>query len=280
MPPAPDARASATVVGGGPAGLMAAETLAAGGVAVSVYEHMPSLGRKLVLAGRSGLNLTHSESLEEFIGRYGESADSLDHSIRRFDPSSLRAWCEELGQPTFAGSSGRVFPEAFRATPLLRSWLSRLDQAGVVAHTRHRWLSWAGADDAPPDPTHLRFAGADGSPVEVASDVVVFAMGGASWPRVGSDGGWVTEFERAGVTVARLRPANCGVIVTWTTDFLARFEGVPLKNVSVGMGEHCSRGDLVVTSSGLEGGPVYALSSAVRPARSHRWLRGRARPAP
>ena len=268
MPPAVDARASATIIGGGPAGLMAAENLAGGGLEVAVYDHMPSLGRKLLLAGRGGLNLTHSESLDRFVARYGASADRLRPSIQHFDPTALRTWCEQLGQPTFAGSSGRVFPEAFRATPLLRSWLSRLDHAGVTAHTRHRWLGWANAD-ATLDPTHLRFGRADGSTVDVWSDVVVFAMGGASWPWVGSDGGWVGEFHRAGVRVARLRPANCGVIVDWTTELLAQFEGAPLKNTSVSVGELRGRGDMVVTATGLEGGPVYALSAAIREQLDH-----------
>jgi uncharacterized flavoprotein (TIGR03862 family) len=269
MPLAADARASATIVGGGPAGLMAAEVLAGGGLEVAVYEHMPSLGRKLLLAGRGGLNITHTESLDRFIARYGASAGALRQSIEHFDPAALRAWCEQLGQPTFAGSSGRVFPEAFRATPLLRSWLSRLDHRGVTAHTRHRWLGWANVDGKL-EPTRLRFARSDGSTVEVSSDIVVFAMGGASWPRVGSDGGWVAEFERAGVEVTPLRPANCGVIVAWTTQFLAQFEGAPLKNTSVSLGELTTRGDMVVTATGLEGGPVYALSAAIREQLEHR----------
>lgn len=257
------AAATATVIGGGPAGLIAAQQLAEAGVAVTVYDHKPSVGRKFLLAGRSGMNITHSEPLSVFVERYGAAAPELRGALERFGPDALRAWCAELGEPTFVGSSGRVFPASFRSTPLLRAWLKRLDQLGVQFVLRTRWAGWA------PDGSH-RFVGPDGVEFGVRSDVTVFALGGASWPRVGSDGGWVPEFERAGIAVTRLRPANAGVRVAWTPDFVERHHGQPLKNVAVSVlsepDGQVVRGDPVVTRGGLEGGPIYAVSAAVRDA--------------
>jgi uncharacterized flavoprotein (TIGR03862 family) len=240
---------------------MAAEVLATAGVTVTVYEHMPSLGRKLLLAGRGGLNITHSESLDALIERYGAAAAWLDQSLRTFGPAELRAWCASLGEPTFVGSSGRVFPASFRATPLLRSWLARLRQLGVTIAVRHQWQGWT------PDGS-LQMQTPEG-PVHVRSDVTVLAMGGGSWPRVGSSGAWVDVVRSAGITVHPLRPANCGVRLPWSAQFAQRFAGVPLKNVAVTVDGVTVRGDAMVTSAGLEGGPVYAHSSAVRDRIDH-----------
>ena len=257
---------TATVVGGGPAGLMAAEVLAAAGVAVTVYEHMPSVGRKLLLAGRSGLNITHSEPFDDLLARYGSGADHLAAALRAFGPPELRSWCASLGEPTFVGSTGLVFPASLRATPLLRAWLARLASAGVSIEVRSRWLGWATTPDGAVDPRRSLFGRADGSTVEVNSDVTVLALGGASWPRVGSDGGWVAEFRRAGVEVGELRAANCGIRVDWTGLFAERFARVPLKNIAVVVAGRSVRGDAMVTSTGIEGGPVYVHSTAIRDA--------------
>ncbi len=264
-----DERATATVVGGGPAGLMAAEVLAASGMSVTVFDHMPSLGRKLLLAGRGGLNITHSEPTATLLGRYGPARSRLEPAIAAFDPAALRAWCADLGEPTFIGSSGRVFPASFRATSLLRAWLRRLAGSGVAFAPRHRWIGWDTSPSGALDPRSSRFSLADGGTASVSSDVNVFALGGASWPRVGSDGGWVDTFRRAGIAVNELRPANCGVRVDWSTDFVERFAGVPLKNVAVSVGGVSVRGDAMVTRSGLEGGCVYAHSRALREAIDH-----------
>ncbi|MEI8240333.1 MAG: TIGR03862 family flavoprotein [Actinomycetota bacterium] len=251
------AESTAAVIGGGPAGLMAAETLARAGVNVIVYDHMPSVGRKLLLAGRSGLNLTHSEPVDVLVGRYGDAAPRLEAALRSFDPSALRAWSADLGEPTFIGTSRRVFPSSMRATPLLRAWLRRLDGLGVTIETRVRWTGWA-------DEGRLLLQTADGAQRTVTADIVVFALGGASWPRVGSDGGWVTAFREDGVDVRPLRPANCGLVRPWSVRFLERHGGAPVKNVQLSAAGVVARGDLVITSAGLEGGPVYTVSSAVR----------------
>lgn len=244
---------TAIVIGAGPAGLIAAEVLAAEGCAVTVYEHKRSAGRKFLLAGRGGLNLTHTEPLDQFMTRYGPAQADLEPAIRAFPPDELRAWCAELGEPTFAGSSGRVFPESFRATPLLRAWLVRLASLDVRFEMGQRWLGWG--DDA----SVHRFS--DGtSTVEASADVTVFALGGASWPRVGSDGGWADAFTANGVALTPLRAANCGLVMGWSEPFLDRFAGVPVKNVSVDQ----TRGDIVITATGLEGGPIYAASRTVR----------------
>jgi uncharacterized flavoprotein (TIGR03862 family) len=256
--------ATATVVGGGPAGLMAAEVLATAGVAVTVYEHMPSVGRKFLLAGRSGLNLTHVEPIEQLLTRYGRGADRLEAAIRAFDPQELRSWSASLDEPTFAGSTGQVFPASFRATPLLRAWLRRLAELGVTIETRSRWLGWATTSDGQIDAGRSLFSTPDQSVAEVASDVILLALGGASWPRVGSDGGWVEVIRRAGIEVSELRPANCGMRVDWTEHFAERFAGVPLKNVAISVGEASVRGDAMITRHGIEGGPVYAQSAAIR----------------
>jgi uncharacterized flavoprotein (TIGR03862 family) len=249
---------SAAVIGGGPAGLMAAEVLAGGGAAVTVYERMPSLGRKFLLAGRGGLNLTHSEELERLLGRYGAAGPRLRAAIEALPPSALRAWAEGLGQPTFVGSSGRVFPQAMKASPLLRAWLRQLDGLGVQFKLRHHWKGW---DDA----GQLVFDAPEG-PVTVQADATVLALGGASWPRLGSDGDWVTPLTQAGVEVALLRPANCGFIAGWSEIFRSRFAGQPLKRIELTFGDHKVRGEAIVTQTGLEGGGIYALSAPLREA--------------
>jgi uncharacterized flavoprotein (TIGR03862 family) len=255
---------SATVVGGGPAGLMAAEMLAGAGLAVTVFEHMPSVGRKLLLAGRSGLNITHSEPIDDLLRRYGPKAGPLDAAVRAFGPHELRSWCASLGEPTFVGSTGQVFPASWRATPLLRAWLARLEQAGISIAVRHRWLGWATTPDGTPDPRRSLFGRADGTTVEMFGDVTVLALGGASWPRVGSDGGWVATFRQAGVDVTELRAANCGLRFDWTAPFIERFAGVPLKNVAVTVSGRSVRGDAMVTRDGIEGGPIYTQSAEIR----------------
>jgi uncharacterized flavoprotein (TIGR03862 family) len=249
---------TAAIIGGGPAGLMAAETLGRAKIAVTLYERMPSLARKLLIAGRGGLNLTHSEDLPRFLSRYGTAEQHLRDAILAFTPERLRAWSAELGQPTFIGTSGRVFPQAMKASPLLRAWLRRLDALGVKVALRHRWAGWAG-DGA------LVFE-TPGGVVRATPGATVLALGGASWPRLGSDGGWVDVLMREGIAVAPLRPANCGFRAAWSDRFRARFEGLPLKTIALSFGGQRVRGEAVITRDGLEGGAVYALSPALRDA--------------
>ncbi len=249
---------SVAVVGGGPAGLMAAEELAAGGAHVTVYDRMPSLARKFLLAGRGGLNLTHSEGLQPLLKRYGAAEARLRPLIEAFSPDALRAWCEALGQETFIGSSGRVFPKTMKASPLLRAWLRRLGSAGVKVKLRHEWTGWD-------EQGRLLLHTGDG-PVMVAADATVLALGGASWPRLGSDGGWVELLTRAGISLSPLRAANCGFLVDWTEHFKSRFAGEPLKRIGLSFGSESVRGEAVITAAGLEGGGVYALSAYLRDA--------------
>jgi hypothetical protein len=246
------------VIGAGPAGLMAAEVLAQGGLGVTVYDAMPSAGRKLLMAGRGGLNLTHSEPLPQFMARYREAAPKLAAAIDAFPPAALRAWAEALGQPTFVGSSGRVFPETFKASPLLRAWLRRLDAAGLQFAFRHRWIGWDGQG-------RLRFATPDGER-EIEAQASVLALGGASWPRLGSDGGWTDILAGKSVAVAALRPANCGFTVAWSEVFRSRFEGEPLKGIALAFGQSSVRGEAIITRNGIEGGAIYALSAELREA--------------
>ena len=249
---------SVAVIGAGPAGLMAAETLAAGGAQVTVHDAMPSAGRKFLMAGRGGLNLTHSEPLADFLKRYREAMPHLKAAVEAFPPDSLRAWSEALGQPTFVGSSGRVFPEAFKASPLLRAWLRRLDAAGVRFAFRHRWIGWDARGG-------LLFETPDG-PRTVNADAVVLALGGASWPRLGSDGAWMEILAAKGIAVAPMKPANSGFTVAWSNIFRDRFEGQPLKSVALTIGQHTVRGEAIVTRTGIEGGAIYALSAELREA--------------
>ncbi|MBV1797199.1 TIGR03862 family flavoprotein [Siccirubricoccus sp. G192] len=256
---------------------MAAEVLARGGANVTLLDRMPSLGRKLLIAGRGGLNLTHGEALPAFLARYGEAAPHLTPAIATFPPAALVAWCEGLGQETFTGSSGRVFPRALKASPLLRTWLARLAGLGVAIRTRHRWLGWDAAGGlafATPEatgtlasrgPIHAfgRSPPATG-PLSLRPAATVLALGGASWPRLGSDGAWTALLP--GVAIAPLRPANCGFTIAWSEVFRRRFEGQPLKRIALGFGGRVVRGEAVVTATGIEGGAVYALSAALREA--------------
>jgi len=246
---------TAAVVGGGPAGLMAAEVLATAGVAVTVYDQMPSVGRKLLMAGRGGLNLTHNEKLPVLLSRYGAARPWLDPIISAFPPEALVAWCNGFGQATFIGSSGRIFPTSMKASPLLRAWLGRLRNQGVAFRVRHRWAGWDTEGN-------LRFE-APGGAVSAAAAVTILALGGASWPRLGSDGGWAAYLPRL---LAPFRPANCGFQVEWSPHFRARFAGRPLKRLVVRFGSDIVRGEAVITQSGLEGGVIYALSARLRDA--------------
>ncbi len=258
MPDRKNVTKCAAVIGGGPAGLMAAERLALAGVKVTVYDRMPSLARKFLMAGRGGLNITHAEEFEAFIKRYGDASEHLLAAIESFSPAAMRNWCAALGQDTFVGSSGRVFPSSMKASPLLRAWLRRLASQGVEVKLRHVFRGWAANGD-------LEFEHA-GAPVKVRADAVILAMGGASWPRLGSDGGWADELRARGIAIAPLRPANCGFEVAWSEHLRARFAGSPLKNVALRFGGRNLRGECVIAAYGLEGGAIYALSALLRDA--------------
>jgi uncharacterized flavoprotein (TIGR03862 family) len=249
---------SVIVVGAGPAGLAAAEAIAKADRGTVVYDASASPARKFLLAGRGGLNLTHSEPLAAFLARYGKAAERLRPAIEAFPPDALRRWTAELGEDTFVGSSGRVFPRSFKATPLLRAWLRRLDGLGVELKPRSRFVGFG-------DHGALRFVSPGGEET-IEAAAAVFALGGASWPRLGSDGGWVQAFREAGIEVSPLRPANCGFIVAWSDILRKRFAGAPLKNVAFAHGDARVRGEAVVTETGLEGGAVYALSARLRDA--------------
>ncbi len=249
------------VVGAGPAGLAAAEVLASQGIAVILHERMPSPARKFLLAGRGGLNLTHSESLERFLDRYGPMRPQLEAAIRAFPPEALRTWCEALGLPTFVGSSGRIFPRSMKASPLLRAWLRRLDGLGVKLVTRSRWLGWE--DGA------LSFETPGGVVVE-RPDAAIFALGGASWPRLGSDGAWQAAFAAHGVDISPLRSANSGFHAAWSEKLRERFAGEPLKTAGFSFAGTTVRGEAMITRDGLEGGAIYALSRDLREAISAR----------
>ncbi|WP_236172488.1 TIGR03862 family flavoprotein [Pseudomonas pseudonitroreducens] len=254
----PLASRTALVIGGGPAGLMAAEVLASAGVQVELFDAMPSVGRKFLLAGVGGMNITHSEAREPFLSRYGKRAQTLAPLIEAFDNQALCAWIHGLGIDTFVGTSGRVFPSDMKAAPLLRAWLKRLREAGVVIHTRHRWLGWEvnGA---------LLIEGPEGQR-SVTADATVLALGGGSWQRLGSDGAWVPLLAERAVDIAPLRPSNCGFEVQgWSEFFRDKFAGAPVKPVALSLDDGAPRqGEFVVTAGGIEGSLVYALSSAIR----------------
>ena len=264
--PVPPAPAHVAIVGGGPAGLMAAEGLLAAGLAVDLYDTMPSVGRKFLLAGKGGLNLTHNETFEPFVSRYADRAPEVAAWLQHLDPAALRDWAAGLGVKTFVGISGRVFPDEMKAAPLLRGWLHRLRGQGLRLHMRHRWLGWTEADA----PTTLRFAAPRGD-VVAQPDAVVLALGGASWARLGSDGAWVPWLAARGVDLAPLQPANCGFDVGWSPYFAERFAGAPMKTVRLhfddGRGPAFDRqGEFVITAGGIEGSLVYAVSSRLREA--------------
>jgi uncharacterized flavoprotein (TIGR03862 family) len=249
---------SVAVIGAGPAGLMAAEVMAGAGLEVIVFDRMASAGRKFLLAGRGGLNITHSEALPRFLTRYGEVNSRLRAAIERFPPEATRAWCDELGQNTFVGSSGRVFPKAFKSSPLLRAWLRRLADLGVQFRRHHRWIGWDAAGA-------LLFETSEAA-VSVRPDACVLALGGASWPRLGADGSWVGLLAAQGIDVAPLRPANCGFVVPWSDFFRDRFAGHPLKRIALSFRGRTIRGEGMVTKLGIEGGAAYAFSAALRDA--------------
>jgi uncharacterized flavoprotein (TIGR03862 family) len=250
------------VIGGGPAGLIAAETLSAAGVKVTVYDRMPTLGRKFLMAGRGGLNLTHSEDLAAFRARYGEAAAWLAPMLESFSPADLIAWAQDLGQETFVGSSGRVFPRALKASPLLRAWLSRLADQGVELRLRRDWRGWNEAGE-------LIFATEGGAIETAAPDATVLALGGASWPRLGSTGAWAPLLAARGVAMAPFRSANSGFEIAWSKMFTERFAGEPLKNIALSFGDRTIRGEAMVAAYGIEGGAIYALAADLREALSN-----------
>lgn len=249
---------SIAIIGAGPAGLFAAERLAAAGLAVTVLDRMASPGRKFLFAGRGGLNLTHSEPLPRLLSRYEDATPALAAAITAFPPEALRHWAAGLGEATFTGTSGRVFPKSFKATPLLRAWLRRLEAAGVVFRMGHRWTGWNAAGA-------LTFE-APGGPVSTTPAATLLALGGASWPRLGSDGGWQQIIRAAGIPLAPLAPSNAGVTVPWSEMLLSRHEGAPLKGMAFTAGAITTRAEAVITRTGLEGGAIYALSAPLRAA--------------
>jgi len=252
---------SVAIIGGGPAGLMAAEVLIQGGARVDLYDAMPSVGRKFLMAGKGGMNITHAEPFFAFIERYGAHREQIKGMLQIFSPEALREWIHGLGISTFVGSSGRVFPTDMKAAPLLRAWLHRLRESGVNFHMRHRWTGWSDAGE-------LCFATPEGERT-VQTGAVVLALGGGSWPQLGSTGAWVPVLEKRGVRIAPLRPSNCGFDVGWSEHFSAKFAGHPLKTVVVSFTDAAGvaqrkQGDCMVTATGIEGGLIYALSAALR----------------
>ena len=249
--------ANIVVIGGGPGGLMAAESLCNAGHSVTVYEGKPTLGRKFLMAGRGGLNITHSEDLELFLTRYGSAQSHLESVIRDFTPDDLRRWCDLLGQETFTGTSGRVFPKALKASPLLRAWQDRMEKSGVRFMMRHEWRGWN-------DDGSLLFIDPENKTHHVTADATILALGGASWPKLGSDGAWVDVLKKDGIAISALRPANCGFVCKWSEIFSARFAGTPVKPVTITHSGATVQSEIMITANGVEGGGIYALSSAIR----------------
>jgi len=245
------------VIGAGPSGLMAAEKLAEKGYRVTVYDRMASPGRKFLLAGRGGLNLTHTDEPDEFMAQYREASSWLWPYIEEFSPDDLRDWCHGLGEDSFAGSSGRVFPKSFKASPLLRAWLRRLDALGVTFRARHDWQGWDSSGS-------LSFRLADGQVVGVKPDVTLLALGGASWPKLGADGGWTRILEQSGIAVTPLQSANAGVLVEWTDLMKTRFAGASIKRVVASCGQSQAKGEAIITEKGFEGGVIYGLGPDIR----------------
>ena len=254
---------SLAIIGGGPAGLMAAEAAHAAGVAVDVFDAKGSVGRKFLIAGKGGMNLTHGEAKADFVQRYGARAGEVGAWLDDFDADDLRAWARGLGVETFVGTSGRVFPSDLKAAPLLRGWVRRLREDGVRFHVHHRWLGWS-------DDGALRFATADGERT-LRADAVVLAMGGGSWPELGSDGAWQTPLLERGVDVSPLVPSNCGFDIDWSEHISGRFAGAPLKPVTIHLRDaqgrdHARQGECVITAHGIEGSLIYAYSGPIRDA--------------
>ncbi|MDP2697660.1 TIGR03862 family flavoprotein [Thalassospira sp.] len=254
--PAQTPAKTAMIIGAGPAGLMAAERLAGAGHAVTIFEGMASAGRKFLMAGKSGLNITHSEDLETFLTRYGTSRERLEPHLRTFGPQHIRDWCTGLGIETFVGSSGRVFPTAMKASPLLRAWLRRLDGLGCKIQYRHYWTGWD-------DKGHAVFKTPDG-PITAKADITVLALGGGSWKRLGSDGKWMDILTRAGIRCTPFKPANCGFDVAWSDHLIDKCAGRPVKPVILTCGSHTVRGEFVISKNGVEGSAIYAISATIR----------------
>lgn len=244
------------VIGAGPAGLMAAEVLAQQGKTVAVFDAMPSAGRKFLMAGKGGMNITHSEPFELFLSRYGGRQAQLAPLLHTFTPDDLRAWIHGLGIDTFIGSSGRVFPTGMKAAPLLRAWLHRLRELGVTFHMRHRWQGW--------DATGALHFDTPQGELNIPADATVLALGGGSWPQLGSDGSWTNVLEQRGLEIVPLKPANCGFDIAWSAHFRERFAGEPLKSVAATFGGVRKHGECMITAHGIEGGLIYALSAALR----------------
>ena len=247
---------SIAIIGAGPAGLIAAEKLAHSGAEVTIYERMASPARKFLMAGLGGLNLTHSEPIERLIERYGDATPWLRPMIETFSPAALISWCDGLRQPVFIGTSGRVFPRSFKTSPVLRAWLRRLQELGVGMKLRHDWQGWDASGG-------LAFDTPDGVRI-VRPDATLLALGGASWPRLGATGAWAPILAAKGIEVSPLRPANCGFVVEWSSVFQERFEGQPVKPVTLSFEGEIVRGEFVITAQGIEGGAVYALSALLR----------------
>ncbi len=247
---------SVAIIGGGPAGLMAAEVISARGVRVDVYDSMPSVGRKFLMAGKSGLNITHSDPFEVFVARYGKRRNEIEPLLKKFGADELRAWVHGLGIETFIGTSGRVFPRGMKASPLLRAWLKRLTDSGATFHLRHQWTGFL------PDGS-LRFVAPNGD-VHIKADATVLALGGGSWRRLGSDGAWVDWLKQAEVEVEPLSPSNCGFDVAWSDHFREKYDGHPIKSVVLSFGEFRQQGEFIVTKEGAEGGLIYSASAFIR----------------
>ena len=244
-----------SIIGGGPSGLMAADILSANGYAVTIYERKATFGRKFLMAGRGGLNISNSENIDDFIKNYGIKSSIFKNIINNFTPENLRDWCKGLGERTFIGSSGRIFPESFKASPLLRAWIKRLDQQNVIFKLNHNWLGWK--------KDNLIFKTKSGI-IYIESNMTILSLGGASWPNLGSDGSWVKILKDQNIEVSNLQPSNCGFMVEWSKIFSKRFEGKSLKSVSLSFQDKNILGEFIITKNGVEGGAIYTLSSLLR----------------
>ena len=244
-----------SIIGGGPSGLMAADILSANGYAVTIYERKATFGRKFLMAGRGGLNISNSENIDDFIKNYGIKSSIFKNIINNFTPENLRDWCKGLGERTFIGSSGRIFPESFKASPLLRAWIKRLDQQNVIFKLNHNWLGWK--------KDNLIFKTKSGI-IYIESNMTILSLGGASWPNLGSDGSWVKILKDQNIEVSNLQPSNCGFMVEWSKIFSKRFEGKSLKSISLSFQDKNILGEFIITKNGVEGGAIYTLSSLLR----------------
>lgn len=248
---------SVVIIGGGPAGLIAAEIIARSGIAVELFERKTSVGRKFLMAGRGGLNITHSEPMNGFVTRYRAASAHLAPFIQKFSSTELRNWSDSLGAETFVGSSGRVFPKAMKASPLLRAWKERLVTLGVVMHTAHDWQGWD-------DTGAIIFKTTDGDTVTRKPSATLLALGGGSWQKLGSDGSWAPILTAKNVAIAPIVPANCGFVVAWSDIFRDKFQGTPIKPVTVSFETHKMQGEAMITAQGIEGGAIYGISGPLR----------------